>query len=109
MTLAELTYRLAAALPASERYELSSQIRRASVSIPSNIAEGYARESEASYVHFLKIARGSLRELETQALLGTRLMLVDAAIAEPVLTQCDRVGKLLCGLIRSLDEEGVAR
>jgi four helix bundle protein len=103
MALAEVTYRLVAILPNSERYELSAQMRRAAVSIPSNIAEGYARESKGAYLQFLRIARGSLRELETQFLLSVRLELLDASTAEPALSQCDQVGRLLHGLIRSVD------
>ena len=106
MILAEITYRLVALLPNSERYELSSQMRRASVSIPSNIAEGYARESRGSYLQFLRIARGSLRELETQILLTVRLDLLDAASTVPALAKCDQVGRLLHGLIRSIDATG---
>jgi four helix bundle protein len=103
MVLAEATYRVVADLPQSERYELSAQMRRAAVSIASNIAEGYGREPAASYAHFLRIARGSLRELETQTLLGIRLKLVEQHNADPVLHQCDQVGRVLHGLIRSID------
>lgn len=102
MVLAELTYALSASLPGDERFELSAQMRRAAVSIPSNIAEGYARDSKAAYAQYLKIARGSLRELETQVLLSGRLKLAESTRSEPVLAQCDRVGRLLHGLIRSL-------
>ena len=103
MTLAELVYLLAASLPQTERFELSAQLRRAAVSVPSNIAEGYARGSTASYAHFLKIARGSLRELETQALLATRLKLAAESESSRVLEQADRVGGLLHGLLRSVE------
>ncbi len=106
MALAELIYRLVAALPSSERFELSAQMRRAAISIPSNMAEGYARESKGSYARFLKIARGSLREIETQLLLAGRLQLVDVAATDPCLQQCDRVGKLLHGLLRSIEPTG---
>ena len=103
MTLAEDVYRLVASLPANERFELSAQLRRAAVSIPSNIAEGYARDSAASYAHFLRIARGSLREVETQVLLAERLKLIEEAMNNAVLSRCDRVGKLLHGLLRSVE------
>jgi four helix bundle protein len=101
MTLAELVYRFAASLPASERYELSSQLRRAAVSLPSNIAEGYGRASPASYAHFLRIARGSLREIETQVLLAGRLQLAADSLTTPILEQCDQVGRVLHGLSRN--------
>lgn len=102
MALAETTYSLVAMLPTTERYELSAQMRRAAISIPSNIAEGYARDSKGAYAQFLKIARGSLRELETQVLLAVRLQLVDAEAAQPALSKCDHVARLLHGLIRSI-------
>ncbi len=108
MTLAELVYRLVSQLPPSERFELSSQMRQAADSIPSNIAEGYARESKASYAQFLKIARGSLRELETRLLLTSRLSLTAQSGTDPALLQCDYVGKLLHGLIRSIEPKGEA-
>jgi four helix bundle protein len=89
-------------LPRDEKFELSSQLRRAAVSIPSNIAEGYARESPGSYGQFLRIARGSLREIETQVQLAERVGLVRKVDIDPVMSQCDKVGKLLHGLIRSI-------
>ena len=102
MNLAEKSYRLVAVFPKNEMYELSSQIRRAAVSVPSNIAGGYGRESPASYVQFLKIARCSLRELETQLLIADRVGLADTSNIALVLEQCDLVARQLHGLIRSI-------
>jgi four helix bundle protein len=102
MTLAEETYRLAATLPASERFELASQFRRSAVSIPSNIAEGYGRASRGDYVRFLRIANGSLKELETQVLLADRLDLLPSEASQPVLLMCGRVGQMLTVLRRRL-------
>jgi four helix bundle protein len=77
MELTEEVYRLTALLPSDERFGLCSQARRASISIPSNIAEGTARESSPELLRFLRIALGSLSELETQVELMRRLNLVE--------------------------------
>lgn len=71
--IVNLTYQLISDFPKDELYALSSQIKRASVSIPSNIAEGYGRQSTQSYISFVKIARGSLFELETQLIIARQL------------------------------------
>ncbi|MEO8516527.1 MAG: four helix bundle protein, partial [Flavobacterium sp.] len=68
-----MTYKLVSSFPKDELYALSSQIKRSSVSIPSNIAEGYGRQSTQSYIQFIRIARGSLCELETQLLVAKKL------------------------------------
>ena len=85
MDLAEACYRLTANFPKDETFGLTSQLRRASVSVPANIAEGYGRDSRGSYTQFLKIAQGSLKELETHVLLAERLGLVGVDAAKPVL------------------------
>ncbi len=102
MDLVEQCYRLAGTFPREEIYGLTSQIRRASVSIPSNIAEGYGRDSTGAYVQFLKIAQGSLKELETLLLVTERVLGTPAHITAPLLERCDVVGRMLAGLIRSL-------
>jgi four helix bundle protein len=73
MDITEKVYQLTKSFPMEEQYGLTSQIKRSSISIPSNIAEGYGRNSTKSYLHFTKIARGSLFELETQLLLAYKL------------------------------------
>lgn len=73
MALARSIYTLTAGFPDDERYGLRAQMRRAAVSIPSNIAEGAARGSDAEFVRFLRVARGSLAELETQLILASEL------------------------------------
>jgi four helix bundle protein len=77
MDLAVLCYRLTRPFPAEERYGMTSQIRRAATSIPANIAEGWGRGTTAEYIHFLRIAQGSIKELETLLLLCQRVDLLE--------------------------------
>ena len=105
MELVELVYKLAAKLPREEKYGLTAQLQRAAVSIPSNIAEGHARESTREYLRYLLIARGSMAELETQLLLCVRLgLLTESGIAQASAVS-DEVGKMIRGLQHSLDEK----
>ena len=101
MLLAELGYRHTKDFPRDELFALTAQIRRAAVSIPANIAEGYGRESTGNDLQFLRIAQGSCKEVDTHALLAQRV-LDSAASPDKLLEQCDIVGKMLHGLIRSL-------
>ncbi|MBW4511036.1 MAG: four helix bundle protein [Scytonematopsis contorta HA4267-MV1] len=107
MNLAEVCYHLTNTFPKHELYGMSSQIRRAATSIPANIAEGYGREYRAEYIHFLRIAQGSLKELETHLQLSarTKVGLTTNQSVEPVLKQCESVGKSLRALIRSLQKK----
>jgi four helix bundle protein len=100
--LVQEIYQLTLRFPQDEKYGLRSQIQRAAVSIPANIAEGYGRVHRGDYVHHLSIARGSLMELETHLTLAVRLNLVprDAAMRSWELSQT--VGRLLNKLIGSL-------
>jgi four helix bundle protein len=84
---------------------MTSQIRRAAVSIAANIAEGNGRDNTGSYVQFLRIAQGSLKELETHILLATRVDLVSTGVAEPVPTRFDDLGRMLRSLIRSIQRK----
>ena len=101
MTLVESVYRITGRFPENERLGLTMQLRRAAVSVPSNIAEGAARRSRSEYVRFLSIARGSLAEMTTQLEIAHRLGFADtdSAMAELL----DRTFARLNALIRSLD------
>jgi four helix bundle protein len=92
--LAETVYRVTARFPKAELFGLTSQMRRAAVSIPSNIAEGRARNSTREFLHFLSISRGSLAELETQLELAIRLDYTDSDL-DAALVQSDLFGKKL--------------
>lgn len=100
MDLVVAIYELTRRFPASEEYGLSTQMRRASVSIVSNIAEGAARRTTKDFLSFLHIARGSLAELETQVLLVERLGI--AADDRHLIIRLDDMGRLINGMIRSL-------
>ena len=106
MDYAETVYAVTRAFPADERYGLTSQLRRAAVSVPSNIAEGQARGSDAELVRFARVAHGSLRESETQLLLACRLHYLDGQSASTVLSLCGEVGRLIQGLIKSKASRG---
>ena len=100
--LVEKAYRHTQGFPASETYGLTGQMRRAAVSIPSNIAEGQSRNSTGEFQQFLGVARGSLAELETQIVVAERLGYLPPGTAEELTTACMEVGKMLNGLMRSL-------
>jgi four helix bundle protein len=106
MTIAENCYRLTASFPKEEMFGMTSQIRRSSASIAANIAEGHGREMTGSFVQFLRIAQGSLKELETHLLLSTRVQLVKAEGVDQLLIQCNGLGKMVRALIRSLQSKG---
>ncbi len=103
MTLAQESYLFTARFPKEEMYGMTSQIRRAAVSIPANIAEGYGRDQTGSFVQFLRIAQGSARELETHLILAERLHLGEQQAVAPLQELCERVSKMLRSLIRSLE------
>jgi four helix bundle protein len=103
MRLCEAVYTASAEFPDAERYGLTSQIRRAAVSVPSNMAEGYGRNRTKDYLRYLRIARGSLYELETQLLLAARLHFADADHIGPCgqqIAECDRMLNALERAIR---------
>jgi four helix bundle protein len=103
MEMATEIYRLTRAFPADERYGLISQMRRAAVSIPTNIAEGYGRELSGSYLQFLRIAQGSAKELQTLIDISSRLGFLDAASKPAIEHLVTRVTQMLFRLIRSIE------
>jgi four helix bundle protein len=103
MDLVKEIYLLVKHLPKEETYALSDQMRRAAVSIPSNIAEGYGRKSKLEYSRFLDIARGSLYELETQIHIGIMLDFFTNENTERAFFLSQEVGKMLNSLITKLE------
>lgn len=96
-------YSLTNVLPSHERFGLVSQLRRSAVSVASNIAEGYGRQSRPDYIRFLRVARGSLYEVETQVLFAQGLGYIQPEDSGRVLDQCGECGRVLAGLLRSLE------
>ena len=104
MGLVTEVYKITSTFPNDERFGLSSQARRAAVSIPSNIAEGHGRKATGAYLNHLSIAYGSLMELETQTQIAVRLNLLPGENAANLLQKMDEIGKMLTGLKNSLSE-----
>ena len=102
MVIAERSYGVTASFPREETFGLISQIRRSAVSIAANVAEGHGREVTGSFIQFLRVAQGSLKELETHLLLSQRLDLGDRRAIDDVLDLCDGLGRQMRALIRSL-------
>jgi len=105
MDLVEKVYALTQRFPKEEVFGLTAQLRRAVVSVPSNIAEGEGRKSKPEFVRFLSIAHGSLREVETQLLIAVRLHFITADDATEAQDLCGETGRLINGLINSLRKE----
>ncbi len=105
MDLVEWIYRATRPFPSEERFGLTSQLRRAVVSIPSNIAEGQGRETTRDFLRFLWIAHGSLREVETHVMIANRLEFLEDDPTNDLLARASEVGRLLNGLIARLDHK----
>jgi four helix bundle protein len=105
IALAETCYRLTGQFPGDELFGLTSQIRRAAASISANIAEGHGRENMGSFIQSLRIAQGSLKELETHLILAERVSILAKSDLEAVLGRCESLGKMIRALIRSLQDK----
>lgn len=102
MTLVEDVYRVSKTFPGDERFGLTAQIRRAAVSIPSNIGEGKRRKKQRAFLHHLDIALGSQGEVDVQLELAFRLGFLGRAQYDEILKRVDEVGRMLNGLIESM-------
>jgi four helix bundle protein len=99
MDVAAATYEATRAWPRDELFGLTSQSRRAAASIAANIAEGYGRATKPAYINFLRISRGSLKELETHLLLAERVSVAPKDSLTSLMKQTDELGRMLHGLI----------
>lgn len=104
MDLAEAIHTITLRLPSEERFGLSDQLRRAGVSVPSNIAEGQGRGTDKEFYHFLYISRGSVFEIETQLKLCVRFRYLENEAINEAVMLCGEVGKMLNSLIRKLEK-----
>ena len=104
MDLVEHIYNAPTHFPNTELYGLTSQIRRAAISIPSNIAEGQGRNTTRDFLHFLSMSQGSLREVETQILIAQRLGYIQSPQESKLLDITAEIGRLLSGLCKSLQK-----
>ena len=102
LELAYLLYEITRLFPQEERFGLISQIRRAAVSVPSNIAEGQAKYGKKEFIRYLYIAKGSLAELDTQCLIARKLGYVEEPQIKPILLQIDELQRMLYSLIEKL-------
>jgi four helix bundle protein len=103
MDFVVLCYQIAKRLPSSELYGLTSQLQRAAVSVPANIAEGHGRSHTKEFLRHLSIAYGSLMEVETHLLIAARLNFIDEASTQTALRQSAEIGRMLNGLRNSLN------
>jgi len=104
LDVTETLYRVTSDWPKHEQYGLISQVRRAAVSVPANIAEGAGRRTPGEFMHFVGIARGSLAELETLLIVARRLDYLDEPTHRAIFNDLLELGRMSTGLLRSLEE-----
>lgn len=105
MDIARLIYLLTRVFPRAEAFGPTAQMRRSASSIPANIAEGFGRAQRRSFIQFLRIAQGSLKELETHAILANQVGLLADDPFNDLFARCQRLGRRLVQFVRSLDEQ----
>ncbi|MGE3622555.1 MAG: four helix bundle protein [Bdellovibrionales bacterium] len=105
MGLVESVYLLTKQFPKEELYILTSQIRRAAISVPSNIAEGRSKRSTRDYMRFVHISYGSMAELETQLMISQRLGYASQDRIEPIIAEIGEIGRMLNGLLSGLERK----
>jgi four helix bundle protein len=103
MSLTKALYIATSSFPSEEKFGLVSQMRRAAVSIPSNLAEGHARSGSGEFKHFISIAMGSVAELETQTILSIELGYLSEETGNNILARLDELGKMLRGLQKAIE------
>jgi four helix bundle protein len=103
--LAVLCYKLSKTFPKEDLFGITSQLRRSSASVAANIAEGHGRESSASFVQFLRISQGSLKETETHIIIAGKLSLGHREDLLAALASCDEIGKMIRALIRAIQDK----
>jgi len=108
MDLVEQVYKVTKAFPKEELYGLTSQLRRAAISVPSNIAEGHCRNGRREFVHHLSIALGSLGEVETQVIIAKRLAYLGTVPSTELLAMAEETGRIIVGLMHSLERHAAA-
>jgi four helix bundle protein len=104
LDMAETLYRTTVDWPKSEQYGLVSQVRRAAVSVPANIAEGAGRRTPGEFMHFIGIARGSLAELETLLIIARRLDYIEEPSFRAIMDDLFELGRMTTGLLKSISD-----
>ena len=104
--LVEKVYKISRTFPKEERFGLVSQLQRSAVSVPANIAEGWGRGTTQEYIYFLRVARGSLMELETHLIITQRIYYPTAKPTDDIFQEIEVIGKMINGLIGKLKSDG---
>jgi four helix bundle protein len=105
MELAAICYEVTKTFPREEMYGMTSQIRRAAAAVPANIAEGQGRENSREFIRFLRIAQGSLKEVETHLLLASKVGVASEESTAPILERRETLGKMIRALIRAIQRK----